>query len=279
MSSQDSFDLFFKSAQDKIDYLLRQGKGLRWLIDEQLAQLKLMSPRRLIDFACGTGTLALPLALKYPKAEVVGIDLDDDLLAVAQANAQQEGVHNVIFQQADVQDVPLPTASFDAVVGQFFLQYPPEPKRAIHEMVRLVRPGGLVQVCEADPDSVVLHPMPSWRVIRSTLYDLIAAHGGQPYVVQSIYEMFSMAGLIEVDLRPITSVITASNSQGIRNITTHYLDAARKCYDIMKCFQTQQLDEMPPLSHVTAELAFFSEHPGAVYYATYMVVRGKKQDL
>ena len=276
MSSQDSFGLFFKSTLDKADYLLRQGRGLRWLVDEQLANLKPKSPKRLIDFACGTGTLTLALAARYSKAEVVGIDLDAELLTAGQANAQEQGVHNVIFQQADVQEVPLPTASFDAAVGQFFLQYPPEPQRAIHEMVRLVRPGGVVQVCEADPDSVVLHPMLSWRVIRSTLYDVIAAHGGQPYVVQALYDLFRDAALAEVDLRLIPWVSTAGNPQAIRNIAMHYLDAARKCYDVAVRFRSQQRDALPALSRVTAELAAFGEDPGAVYYAVYVVARGEK---
>jgi len=95
-------------------------------------------------------------------------------------------------------------------------------------------------------------------------------------VVQALYDLFRDAALAEVDLRLIPWVSTAGNPQAIRNIAMHYLDAARKCYDVAVRFRSQQRDALPALSRVTAELAAFGEDPGAVYYAVYVVARGEK---
>ena len=72
-------------------------------------------PRNALDLGTGTGDGALAIARKFPSAEVVGVDLAEQMVAAARHKADGEvGVH-VRFEQADASKLPYDRASFDLV--------------------------------------------------------------------------------------------------------------------------------------------------------------------
>jgi ubiquinone/menaquinone biosynthesis C-methylase UbiE len=74
-----------------------------------------VSPRRALDLGTGTGRAAFLLARRYPEAEVVGVDLAEDMLAQASRLTPPELADRVRFEQADAERLPYPDASFDLV--------------------------------------------------------------------------------------------------------------------------------------------------------------------
>jgi ubiquinone/menaquinone biosynthesis C-methylase UbiE len=97
-----------------------------------------------LEFAIGTG-LNLPF---YPAGvELAGMDFSPAMLGVAQTRARQLG-RTVDLRQADAHALPFPDASFDTVVCTFALCAIPDERRAVGEMTRVLRPGGLLLLAD-----------------------------------------------------------------------------------------------------------------------------------
>jgi ubiquinone/menaquinone biosynthesis C-methylase UbiE len=97
-----------------------------------------------LEVAIGTG-LNLPL---YPPAiRLAGIDLSPAMLAIARQRARELG-RDADLREADAQALPYPDASFDTVVCTFSLCAIPDDARAISEMTRVLRPGGLLLLAD-----------------------------------------------------------------------------------------------------------------------------------
>jgi ubiquinone/menaquinone biosynthesis C-methylase UbiE len=97
-----------------------------------------------LEVAIGTG-LNLPF---YPAGvELTGIDFSPAMLGIAQTRARQLG-RTIDLQEADAQALPFPDASFDTVVCTFALCSIPDERRAVGEMIRVLRPGGLLLLAD-----------------------------------------------------------------------------------------------------------------------------------
>ncbi|MBK5288394.1 MAG: methyltransferase domain-containing protein [Acidimicrobiia bacterium] len=115
----------------------------------------------LLDVGCGPGTITTDLAARVAPGHVVGIDAAADVIAAAQeANDRTDQVH---FAVGDVYALDAADASFDVVHAHQVLQHLSDPIRALREMRRVVRPGGVVAARESDyqafswaPDSPLL---------------------------------------------------------------------------------------------------------------------------
>jgi ubiquinone/menaquinone biosynthesis C-methylase UbiE len=95
---------------------------------------------RILDLACGPGTLSYPLARAVsPGGEVVGIDLAPGMIELAQRDAPPD--LPVRFELMDMEDLRFPDGSFDAAVSGHGLQFVPDLLRALSETRRVLKPG------------------------------------------------------------------------------------------------------------------------------------------
>lgn len=109
------------------------------------AQIK--SGDSVLDVACGTGVLAREAVGRVgAEGRVVGLDLNKGMLAVA-ARVEPK----VDWHQGDAMALPFEDASFDAVTSQFALMYFPDRVAALHEMWRVLTPGGRLAVAAWGP--------------------------------------------------------------------------------------------------------------------------------
>jgi ubiquinone/menaquinone biosynthesis C-methylase UbiE len=93
------------------------------------------APARILDVGTGTGAGALRLARRFPEAEVVGVDLSEEMLARARTNTP--GGLRVTYASADASALPFPDASFDLVAHANMIPF-------FDEVSRVVAPGGHV---------------------------------------------------------------------------------------------------------------------------------------
>ena len=114
---------------------------------DSLAQLVSAGPAdRVVDLACGPGTLALQFARKV--GWVCGVDLTPAMLNRARGTAQTEGLHNLAFTLGDAQALPFANGSLDISVTSYSLHHIPDPARTICEMARVVKAGGRVGIID-----------------------------------------------------------------------------------------------------------------------------------
>src|SRR5262249_46291112 len=100
---------------------------------------------RVLDVACGTGVVARLAAQRVgPTGEVVGLDLNPRMLAIAAsiASSQPAATARILWQEASATKMPLPGAAFDIVYCQLGLQFFPDRPAALQEMFRVLVPGG-----------------------------------------------------------------------------------------------------------------------------------------
>jgi len=110
--------------------------------------LDLAPGARLLDLCCGTGDLAVAFAVAG--ASVVGADFTGPMLPLARAKGEQLGLR-IAWLRADAQALPLPTASFDAVTAAFGIRNVEDPRQALRESLRVLRPGGRLAILEFFP--------------------------------------------------------------------------------------------------------------------------------
>ncbi len=94
----------------------------------------------LVDLACGTGNAALLAAARG--AEVTGVDVTPELIAIAERRAGDAG-RDVTWVTADAADTALPAESFDVAVSNMGIIFV-DPQRQVHELSRLLKPEGLL---------------------------------------------------------------------------------------------------------------------------------------
>lgn len=102
--------------------------------------------QRVLDVACGTGVLARDAVRRVGSAgKVVGLDVNDGMLAVARRREA-----DVEWRRGRAESLPFEAQSFDAVLSQFGLMFFDDPRQALREMLRVVRPGGRIVVAVWD---------------------------------------------------------------------------------------------------------------------------------
>jgi ubiquinone/menaquinone biosynthesis C-methylase UbiE len=106
-------------------------------------------PRDLLDIGTGTGRMLEILGPLVGQA--LGIDQSREMLAIARVNLERAGAVNGTVRLGDMYQLPLPPASFDAVVIHQVLHYADRPAAAIAEAGRVLRPGGVLVVVDFAP--------------------------------------------------------------------------------------------------------------------------------
>lgn len=123
------------------------------IVAESLCEtVDLHAGERVLDVATGTGNAAIAAARRF--ADVTAIDFVPALLERGRARAAAEGVH-VLFREADADDLPFSSGSFDVVLSTFGIMFAADQERAAREAVRVCRRGGRVALANWTPDGLI----------------------------------------------------------------------------------------------------------------------------
>jgi SAM-dependent methyltransferase len=131
-----------KALWEKGDFT-RIAQAMRESGEALVATLEITPGLDVLDLGCGDGTTAVPEA--QLGANVLGVDIAENLVAAGTARAQQFGLSNLRFQQGDATELSdLADHSFDLVVSIFGAMFAPKPFDVAKEIVRVTRPGGRI---------------------------------------------------------------------------------------------------------------------------------------
>jgi len=110
-------------------------------------RLPIISGMAVLDVCCGMGASAIPAAERVgPAGHVIAVDLAEKLLNKGAQRAAEQGLTNIEFSRADLESLPFPDRTFDAVLCVFGIFFVPNLQRAIRELWRLVRSNGLLAI-------------------------------------------------------------------------------------------------------------------------------------
>jgi SAM-dependent methyltransferase len=120
---------------------------------ERMLDLAALKPGdRVLELACGPGGAGLVVAERVgTDGEVVLSDVAAEMTAVAAERAARLGLRNVTTCEHDLEAIGEPDAAFDAAICREGLMFAPDPGRAVHEIARVLRPGGRAVVSTWGP--------------------------------------------------------------------------------------------------------------------------------
>ena len=142
------------------------------IVGESLAEAAdVRADERVLDVAAGNGNVTLAAARRF--ARVTSTDYVLSLLDKGRERARAEGF-DIRFQEADVEELPFPDASFDVVLSTFGAMFAPDQQRTADEMMRVLRSGGRLGMANWTPESFI-----------GRLFKLIGRHVPPPTGVKS----------------------------------------------------------------------------------------------
>ncbi len=154
-----------------------------------------------LDLGSGGGIDVLLSARRVgPTGKAFGLDMTDEMLALAEQNKQRSGLRNVEFLRGEIESIPLPDASVDVVISNCVINLSAEKDRVLGEAFRVLRPGGRFAVS----DIVVRGSIPAELRDVAELWAGCASGAME----ESEYRAkLAAAGFADVDMQP-TRVFT-----------------------------------------------------------------------
>jgi demethylmenaquinone methyltransferase/2-methoxy-6-polyprenyl-1,4-benzoquinol methylase len=200
---------------DQLAYLLSFGQDRRWrrAVTDRVAAGR---PRRVLDVATGPAGIALAVAARTG-AQVVGVDLNEPMLAAGAANVRRAGHgEQIALALAHADRLPFADGQFDAVIFSYLLRYVDDPAATVAELARCLRPGGTLASLDFHvPPNPVWHA--SWQLYtRAVLPVLGGLTGGRAWLRVGQFLGPSISG--HYRQHPLTDHLAAWREAGLEDI-------------------------------------------------------------
>ncbi len=152
-----------------------------------------------LDVGCGPGTITVDFAARVAPGSVTAVELSDETLELARAEARARNVSNITFARSDVTALGFPGDTFDVVHAHQVLQHVADPVQALREMRRVCVPGGIVAARDADYAGFIWFPQPPALDRWLDLYAQAArANGGEPDAGRRLLSWAQQAGFDDI---------------------------------------------------------------------------------
>lgn len=172
------------------------------------ALAQLMPGETVLDLGSGGGIDVLLSANRVgPTGKVYGLDMTDEMLALARENQLKAGIENVEFLKGEIEQIPLPDNSVDAIISNCVINLSTDKDRVLAEAFRVLKPGGRLAVS----DIVVRGPVPAEVRLNVELW--IGCVAGA--LEESEYrDKLVKAGFQDITLEP-TRIYRAEDARGL----------------------------------------------------------------
>ena len=190
------------------------GRWSRKLAGPFLTFAGVANGERVLDVGCGTGSLTFALPKAADVSEVAGIDFSPVFVEEAQ---RRNADPRITIQQGDACALPFPDGYFDRALALLVLHFVPNAEKAVAEMRRVVRPGGVVAAAVWDH----LGGMPGMRMMWDTLP---RRRGGPPNAQPVLFPADDAAGRTAGDFHCAGPVEVAETELLIRMQYENFAD-------------------------------------------------------
>jgi ubiquinone/menaquinone biosynthesis C-methylase UbiE len=154
---------------------------------------------RLLDCGSGMGALTTSLAEWLSPGEVIGIDREPSQVEAARAWAAEKSVSNVHFEIGNIYEIPYPDASFDAAFAFTVLEHVREPLRAMREMRRVLKPGGVAGILDPDYGAMLQTPDTPGLQELNRLMHRFSEENASPYYARNQRQYLLEAGFTRTE--------------------------------------------------------------------------------
>jgi ubiquinone/menaquinone biosynthesis C-methylase UbiE len=125
-----------------------------------LAIAQLQAGEVVLDLGSGGGIDCFLAAKQVgPEGKVIGLDMTPEMIKLARRNAKKTGATNVDFRYGEMEEIPLPDQSVDAVISNCVINLSPDKDAVFREVFRVLRPGGRMNVSDIVIDGDLPQPI------------------------------------------------------------------------------------------------------------------------
>jgi len=170
----------------------------------------------ILEAGCGTGAQTTILSKNNPEAQIVSIDVSQE--SVSKASALK--TPNVIFQTADIFNLPFKKESFDHVFVCFVLEHLQKPIEALKCLKEILKKGGSITVIEGDHGSCYFYPESekAQKAIQC-LIDIQASMKGNALIGRQVFPLLKKAGFMNVMVSPRMVYVDSSKPEFVDGFT------------------------------------------------------------
>lgn len=213
MPSNKAGNYLLASSTDEMQRLRLQAQVWEPAATEFLVGLNISPGSRVLDLGCGAMGVLEPLSrLVGAHGMVVGLDRDAVQLNAARAFVEEANLTNVSIVEDDAFRTALPAGHFDLVHVRFLFAPVGRDAELLAELLRLVRPGGIIAIQEPDASCWnVAPPSQSWTVLKTAILAAFRAGGGDFDAGCRTFGMLRNAGLQQVSQRNAVLAVTGDH--------------------------------------------------------------------
>lgn len=189
--------------------------------------------QKLLEFGCGVGALTRNIALNSPASSITAIDINPELIDLAQIRSQEQNFKNIVFHQGDVSSFKDLSQEFDGAYCRFLLEEFTEPSKVIKSMSQFVKKGGWVcayerlnKYCSTFPHSEAV------TTVWNAIYEFYQkSYGANPNVAQELEKHFELAGLQNINVQGFSRILSKEKNA---DLFSWYIEAALTVIEQMK---------------------------------------------
>jgi enediyne biosynthesis protein CalE5 len=229
MTSTDTFDAFaFKEAQ-RLDWQLAARGWRQWydvleakeagqVVSRKLVELADLQPGdTVLDVASGYGEPALTAARAVmPGGRVTATDIAPDLLAFGRERADQAGLDNVEFREADAETLGFPDETFNAIVSRQGLQFLPDVAGTLRRLNSALKSGGRLAAAVWGPPNMVQFALPIPIILRELNLPPPPTGRPGPFALadaEMLAQLVATAGFRDIETGTVTVIYETASAE------------------------------------------------------------------
>lgn len=222
---------------------------------------------RLLDFGCGPGTISVGLARAVAPGEMHGVDMDEAQIERARSLAASQGQDNAIFHVGDVTDLKFEDCFFDVAHCRSVLMHVPDTPTVLSEVMRVLKPGGIIACREMICESAFTHP--EFRIMRRSwdmFEDLVAADDGHPQMGKEMKGHLLEAGFANIRMGASFSIYDSPKQiASIYRLISQWLLSHEVSAAAIKYGASSEV----LVNDLKVAYDSWKEHPGAIFSFAY----------
>ena len=222
-----------------------------------------------LDVGCGTGTLAETVNKNCSPSLIIGADPLKSSIEAAKLQPENKGVE---FQIGDAQNLPFDHAKFDFVISGLMIKFVKDKVRAIREMKRVTRAGGMIALYDWDMDSNMNTTRHFWDAVATIIPERIESPQARktPMTeIGSIASLFELAGIKEIE-----QCIISFTTQ-FQDLDDYWVPITKNSQNVGRFYKTMTGEEREAVYQQIEKTLPFNSNGSISFESRAVAIKGK----